>query len=505
MALAGKTPPANAGDIRDTGSIPGSGGSPGGGNSSPLLWTEEPGGLQSMRSETRHGRSDRALSTLKGETSASCGSPGSQARGTAGRAGSGGWPRSAARWGREGAGASARSAGRRGMGASGSVSTSSGQGGFGVELGEPGGVGSGSEGRRWRRAAWRRRSLGACRLLGPNAEPHWCDSAWTPHPGATEGHLPSQPCCLKVGRPRGHRAETTGSNGGTQRCRLPPQLSAHTLRGQLGGCAGHGLPGLTSPSSSGLSGAMGEPNAAGFPPALRTHPAGAAGRLPRTRAPWTHLPVQLWLVWSNGVTQRRRLPPSSPHAPCGGSWEAAQDTGSLDSPPRPALACHPRGRQPGRLLPSSVASPTEGSAHMPAAVWVKLTVCCQPPTPPLSGRVRSWGRPLGYRALGSGRLGPDPDPRRTGSQVQCPVQPGTRRGDQARDTGRGSVAQGAASASCPRRPLSQIWKLWLKPGARKGHRPHEADPRLSSSAEPTAGPHTPTHPCHQEHSHPSEF
>ena len=89
--------------------------------------------------------------------------------------------------------------------------------------------------------------------------------------------------------------------------------------------------------------------------------------------------------------------------------------------------------------------------------------------------------------------------------MQCLVQPGTWRGDQARDTGGGSVAHGAASASCPRRPLSQIWKLWSKPGARKGHRPREADPRLSSSAEPTAGPHTPTHPCRQEQSHPSEF
>ena len=41
--------PANAGDIRNVGSTPGSGGSPGGGHathSSP--WTEEPGGLQSI-------------------------------------------------------------------------------------------------------------------------------------------------------------------------------------------------------------------------------------------------------------------------------------------------------------------------------------------------------------------------------------------------------------------------------------------------------------------------
>ena len=46
---------ANVGDRRDAGSIPGLGRSPGGGNGNPLqysclkiLWTEEPGGLQSM-------------------------------------------------------------------------------------------------------------------------------------------------------------------------------------------------------------------------------------------------------------------------------------------------------------------------------------------------------------------------------------------------------------------------------------------------------------------------
>ena len=47
-----KGPPANAGDTRVMGSIPGLGRSPGGGNGSPLsilawkiLWTKEPGGL----------------------------------------------------------------------------------------------------------------------------------------------------------------------------------------------------------------------------------------------------------------------------------------------------------------------------------------------------------------------------------------------------------------------------------------------------------------------------
>ena len=50
-----KNLPANAGDTRDTGSVPGLGRSPGGGNGNPLqylawriLWTEEPSGLQSM-------------------------------------------------------------------------------------------------------------------------------------------------------------------------------------------------------------------------------------------------------------------------------------------------------------------------------------------------------------------------------------------------------------------------------------------------------------------------
>ena len=51
-----KDPPANAGDARDVGSIPGLGRSPGEGNGYPLQyfclkipWTEEPGRPQSMR------------------------------------------------------------------------------------------------------------------------------------------------------------------------------------------------------------------------------------------------------------------------------------------------------------------------------------------------------------------------------------------------------------------------------------------------------------------------
>ena len=50
---------SNAGDARDAGSIPGSGRSPGVGNGNPsriVAWrnlqTEEPGGLQSMGSQT---------------------------------------------------------------------------------------------------------------------------------------------------------------------------------------------------------------------------------------------------------------------------------------------------------------------------------------------------------------------------------------------------------------------------------------------------------------------
>ena len=56
VVLVKKNPPASAGDVRDVGSIPGSGGSPGGGHGNPLQfffawripWTEEPGRLQSV-------------------------------------------------------------------------------------------------------------------------------------------------------------------------------------------------------------------------------------------------------------------------------------------------------------------------------------------------------------------------------------------------------------------------------------------------------------------------
>ena len=58
VVLMVKTLPANAGDMRDPGLIPGSGRSPGGEYGNPLQYsclgnplTEEPGGLQSMGSE----------------------------------------------------------------------------------------------------------------------------------------------------------------------------------------------------------------------------------------------------------------------------------------------------------------------------------------------------------------------------------------------------------------------------------------------------------------------
>ena len=58
VMLVVKNPPANAGDIRDTGSIPGLGRPPGEGHGDLLQyfawripWTEEPGRLQSIGSQ----------------------------------------------------------------------------------------------------------------------------------------------------------------------------------------------------------------------------------------------------------------------------------------------------------------------------------------------------------------------------------------------------------------------------------------------------------------------
>ena len=65
MAIVVKNLPANAGDVRDRGLIPGLGRSPGGGQPTLVLlpeespWTEEPGGLQSTGSH-RVGHSDLA-------------------------------------------------------------------------------------------------------------------------------------------------------------------------------------------------------------------------------------------------------------------------------------------------------------------------------------------------------------------------------------------------------------------------------------------------------------
>ena len=60
LMLVVKNPPPNTGDLRDTGLIPGSGRYPGVGPGNPLQyscletlmdWTEEPGGLQYVRSQ----------------------------------------------------------------------------------------------------------------------------------------------------------------------------------------------------------------------------------------------------------------------------------------------------------------------------------------------------------------------------------------------------------------------------------------------------------------------
>ena len=65
MALVVKNPPDNAGDVRDTGLIPGLGRFLGGrrDNHSSILawripWTEKPGRLRSIQSQSRIRRSD---------------------------------------------------------------------------------------------------------------------------------------------------------------------------------------------------------------------------------------------------------------------------------------------------------------------------------------------------------------------------------------------------------------------------------------------------------------
>ena len=54
MALVVKNPPANAGDIRDVGSIPGSGRFPGGGHGNPLQYSW-PGESHGQRSLVEYG------------------------------------------------------------------------------------------------------------------------------------------------------------------------------------------------------------------------------------------------------------------------------------------------------------------------------------------------------------------------------------------------------------------------------------------------------------------
>ena len=60
VALVVKRPPANAGDIRDVGSIPGSGISPGGGHGNPLPYfcLENPHGQRSLAGYSPWGRKE---------------------------------------------------------------------------------------------------------------------------------------------------------------------------------------------------------------------------------------------------------------------------------------------------------------------------------------------------------------------------------------------------------------------------------------------------------------
>ena len=57
VVLVVKNPPANAGDIRDTGSVPGSGRSPGGGHGNPLQYSclENPYGQRSLAGKSPWG------------------------------------------------------------------------------------------------------------------------------------------------------------------------------------------------------------------------------------------------------------------------------------------------------------------------------------------------------------------------------------------------------------------------------------------------------------------
>ena len=70
VVLVVENPLANTRDVRDAGSVPGSGRCPGGGQGNSLHcswwrlpWTEEPGGLPSMLSKSQTRLSDLAHST----------------------------------------------------------------------------------------------------------------------------------------------------------------------------------------------------------------------------------------------------------------------------------------------------------------------------------------------------------------------------------------------------------------------------------------------------------
>ena len=65
VALVLKNPPANSGDLRDMGSIPGSGRSPGEGNGNPLQYSclENPQGEKSLVGYSPWGRKERDIMT----------------------------------------------------------------------------------------------------------------------------------------------------------------------------------------------------------------------------------------------------------------------------------------------------------------------------------------------------------------------------------------------------------------------------------------------------------
>ena len=60
MVVVKKNPPASARDVKDTGSIPGSGRSPGGGHSNPVQYShlENPRGQRSLVGYTPQGRKE---------------------------------------------------------------------------------------------------------------------------------------------------------------------------------------------------------------------------------------------------------------------------------------------------------------------------------------------------------------------------------------------------------------------------------------------------------------